>query len=434
MNPSDNVRLTDVAPGSPMHELFKRYWIPAGLSSDLSENDSDPVRVRLLGQNYVAFRNTAGEVGILDELCPHRRASLMLGQVRNGGIECIYHGWCFSVDGSILEMPNCADDHLKQRYGATSYPVVEAGGLIWVYLGDKAHMPAFVRHEWMNVPNSNRHPRIIASRSNFVQVMEGLLDTTHATNLHQDTLPKADGTVRYVNNTVRPKERFMGAVAAKEVPRVEVQEGEFGLHAAALRRVELQGQDRLDVRITAFVAPYSIFIANGKVVLMAIPVDTETTYLYDIYWDLERPFAEEPYRSDIERGTGTQDAIADRWGFSRKTLGHADMMGAHNRWGQDRELMRSGQSYSGLNAFSMEDAACTSSMGVVSDRNEMLVPADVAIVRMRRYLLQAADKVASGGEPPKFSDPEQAASVAAVYALTGPDDDWRTLISVAETA
>ncbi|HMN80758.1 MAG TPA: Rieske 2Fe-2S domain-containing protein [Burkholderiaceae bacterium] len=434
MNATENVRLTGVTPGSPMSELFKRYWIPAGLSSDLPDNDGDPIRVRLLGEDFVAFRNSEGEVGILDELCPHRRASLMLGQVRQGGIECIYHGWRFATDGSILEMPNCSDSALRKRYGAKSYPVVEAGGLMWVYLGDRKRMPAFVRHEWMTVPDKNRHPRIIASRSNFVQVMEGLLDTTHATILHQDTLPKADGTVRYVNNTVRPKERFIGAVAAKDVPRVEVQETDYGLHAAALRRVDIQGQPRLDIRITAFVAPFTIFIANGKVVLMAVPVDTETTYLYDIYWDLKRPFAEEPYRSDIERGTGTQDEIADRWGFSRKTFGHPDMMSARNRWGQNRSVMRNGESYSGLAPFSMEDAACTSSMGPVSDRDEMLVPADLAIVRMRRYMLKAADAVASGGDPPGFSDPAFAATVGAIYATSEPDTEWKSLLPESQAA
>ncbi|WP_077002800.1 Rieske 2Fe-2S domain-containing protein [Variovorax sp. KK3] len=433
MNPRDNERLTDVSPGTPMHALCSRYWLPAGLASDLPEPDGAPIRVRLLGRNLVAFRDSDGQVGMLDELCPHRRASLMLGQVRRGTIECIYHGWRFSVDGSIVEMPNCDDERLKQRYRANAYPVKEAGGFLWVYLGPKDAMPEFPMHEWMALPERNRHPRIIASRSNFVQVMEGLLDTTHLGVLHQDSLPRADGTVKVVNNTTRPASRFTAVSNSAKVPVVEVEERSFGIYAAAIREGMADGEAVRDVRITAYVAPFTIYVANGHVTLMIVPVDTETTHLYIVYWDPEKPFAEEPYRSDIERGTGTLPEVAERWGFSRETLGAPGTMSMANHWGQDRARMASGESFSGLELFAMEDAACTSSMGTVSDRQEMLVPADLAIVRMRRFLLAAADAVARGEAPPAFADAEAARHVGAVHTQIAPGEDWREAVAATAT-
>jgi nitrite reductase/ring-hydroxylating ferredoxin subunit len=429
MNAEDNRRLTEVEPGSPMHALCSRYWLPASLSSDLPQPDSDPVRVRLLGRDLVAFRDSEGEVGILDELCPHRRASLMLAQVRRGSIECIYHGWRFAVDGRIVEMPNCDDPGLMRRYRARAYPVREAGGLLWVYLGPPEQQPEFPMHRWMEVPEGHRHPRIVATRSNFVQVMEGLLDTTHLAVLHQDSLPGPDGKVRVVNETTRPAARFANMVTARKVPKVEVQETGFGLYAAALREVLIDGVPRQDVRITAFVAPFTIYVANGNVTLLIVPVDTQTTHNYIIYWDPEKPFASEPWRGDIERGTGTSPEIAAAMGITRETLGRPGGADRSNNWKQDRAAMRRGETFSGLPLFAMEDAACTSSMGPVSDRQESLVPADLAIVRMRRFLLQAADRTAAGDPPPGFADRESESRVGAILADLAPGERWQDLLA-----
>jgi len=356
----------------------------------------------------------------------------MLGQVRNGTIECIYHGWRFRVDGSIAAMPNSDEEALLKRYRAKSYPVREAGGVLWVYLGSPEMEPEFPRQQWMDVPQSNRHPRIIASRSNFVQVMEGLLDTTHLAVLHQDWLPKADGSVKVVNNVVRPAARFAAVATSKKTPAVEIEDTSFGIYSAALREAMLDGEAVIDVRITAYVAPFTVMVANGNVTLHIVPVDTETTYLYVIYWDPEKPMSEEPYRSEVERGTGTVAEVAARWGFSRETLGQPGTMGIENRWGQNRGAMERGESFSGLEAFAMEDAACTSSMGAVSDRQEMLVPADLAIVRMRRFLLRAADSLRGGSTPPGFPSLEAAYKVRAVHDVIGVNDDWRSLVGMAE--
>ena len=165
MNKEDNDTLCRVGKGTPMGELLRRYWLPAALSADLPEPDGDPIRVRLVGQDFVAFRDSDGRVGILDEHCPHRRASLVLGRVGHGGIECLYHGWRFSVEGRILQMPNCDDEKVQARYRATAYPAREAGGLVWVYLGPPDAQPEFPLHPWMEASEAHRYTRIIASNA-----------------------------------------------------------------------------------------------------------------------------------------------------------------------------------------------------------------------------------------------------------------------------
>jgi phthalate 4,5-dioxygenase len=436
MKREDNEALTRVEPGSPMSRLCKHYWMPACLASDLVQG-GDPFRVRLLGQDYVGFRDAAGQVGILDELCPHRRASLMLGRVRENTIECIYHGWQFSTSGAIEVMPNCQDEGIRERYRATAYPVHEAGGMVWVYLGDldaEGRPPAFPLHRWMSAPANHKHPRIVASRSNFVQVMEGLLDSSHLAVLHQDSLPRPDGSVKVVNETMRPASRFTGVMSAK-APKLEIEDTSFGVYAAALREIVTQdGRSQLDVRVTAYVAPFTVYVANGNVTLMCVPVDTETTYLYIIYWDPDRPFAEPPYSDDIEEGTGTRPDVAARFGFTRESLGQPGTASRANNWMQDRAAMRRGETFSGLPPFSMEDIACTTSMGAVSDRQEMLVPADLAIVRMRRYLLNAARDVAAGGDAPHFADAQLAGRVGAIFAQMNPGERWQDLLPSAEAA
>jgi hypothetical protein len=195
-----------------------------------------------------------------------------------------------------------------------------------------------------------------------------------------------------------------------------------------------EGHEQLDVRVTAYVAPFTVYVANGNVTLMCVPVDTQTTYLYIIYWDPERPFGQPPYSDDIEEGTGTRPDIAAKYGFTRETLGTSGTASRANNWMQDREAMRHGETFSGLPPFSMEDIACTTSMGPVSDRQEMLVPADLAIVRMRRYLLQAVRSVADGGTHPHFEDAELAKRVGAIFANLPKDGRWQDLLPTKDAA
>ncbi|QHE85503.1 Rieske 2Fe-2S domain-containing protein [Hydrogenophaga sp. BPS33] len=427
MNHEDNEALCRVGKGTPMGELLRRYWLPAGLSSDLPSPDSDPVRVRLLNQDLVAFRDSEGKVGILDELCPHRRASLVLGRVEQGGIQCIYHGWRFDVRGQILEMPNCDDEAVRSRYKATAYPVREAGGVIWTYLGEPEQCPVFPEHPWMAIPESHRYNRVMASHSNFVQVLEGLLDSSHLGVLHQDALPKPDGSNQFAHFG---KTESFQSMTTSRAPRIEVEETDFGMYYAALRGGVHEGEPVLETRVTAFVAPFTVYVPfdTGRVALMVVPVDDEHTHFYNIQWDESRPLGEEPHRSAIDHAGGTRPDVAQWWGFSREAHGRPGTACRENNWLQDRVAMRQGKSFSGLPVFYAEDTAMTSSMGPISDRDEMLVPADVAIVRMRRLLLAAARRVQAGERPPAYADGQVAGDVVPIATRIRADGDWRELV------
>ena len=162
----ENELLTRVGPGTPMGETMRRYWMPALLSWELPGPDCDPVRLRLLGEDLVAFRDSAGRIGVVDEACPHRLASLWLGRNEEGGLRCVYHGWKFTVDGTCVDLPSePPDSAFKSRIRARHYPVAEAGGVIWAYLGpDPA--PAPPAYEWMTVPpeNTYRSKRVLEDR------------------------------------------------------------------------------------------------------------------------------------------------------------------------------------------------------------------------------------------------------------------------------
>src|SRR6266508_6961548 len=152
----DNELLTQVGPGTPMGELMRQYWFPALLSEELAGPDCAPVRVRLLGENLIAFRDTQGQVGLLADHCSHRGASLFFGRNEEGGLRCVYHGWKFDVTGACVDMPNePAECSFKHKIRQTAYPTREAGGVIWAYMGPQAKMPALPQLEWTLVPQNH---------------------------------------------------------------------------------------------------------------------------------------------------------------------------------------------------------------------------------------------------------------------------------------
>ena len=173
----DNERLTRVGPGTPMGELMRRYWVPATLSHQIAAPDSPPVRVKLLGERLVAFRDTQGRVGLLGEQCPHRTASLFFGRNEECGLRCVYHGWKFDVEGNCVDLPSEPRDYnLQSRVKATAYPCVERGGVVWAYMGPPEHKPEFPELEWTRVPDDQRHLTRHIQECNWLQGLEGGFD------------------------------------------------------------------------------------------------------------------------------------------------------------------------------------------------------------------------------------------------------------------
>ena len=190
----ENELMCRVGAGTPMGEAMRRFWVPACLSAELPEPDVDPIRVELLGDTFVAFRDSKGTVGLLDEYCCHRGASLTIGRVENCGVRCLYHGWLFGADGSVLETPNVADPHFKERFKAKAYPVREAGGFVWTYLGAADKAPPFPDFAWLESEPETRLATLQVNGCNYVQMLEGLLDSSHLTLLHSTSLKRAAGS------------------------------------------------------------------------------------------------------------------------------------------------------------------------------------------------------------------------------------------------
>src|SRR5476649_2036995 len=185
LSQADSDRLTRVGPGTPMGTLFRRYWLPALLSEEVPEPDGAPVRVRLLGEDLVAFRDTAGKVGLVDAFCPHRRAPIFFGRNEERGIRCVYHGWKFNRDGTCDDMPSEPPDSLfKTKVRIAAYPTHEAGGFVWTYMGPLALQPPPPDYEFLRAPETHRYPSKTLEECNWLQALEGGVDSSHATIMH----------------------------------------------------------------------------------------------------------------------------------------------------------------------------------------------------------------------------------------------------------
>lgn len=401
--------LTDVSPGTPMHEAISRYWLPACLSRDMPDPDSDPVRVRMLGRDFVAFRDSSGKVGILNEHCCHRSASLCLARVEEGGIRCLYHGWKYDTEGNVLDMPNVRDERVKARIKQPSYPVREAGGIVWTYIGPRELEPPFQHLPLFDVPESQRFVEIAVASSNYTRALEGVLDSSHTGVLHSDSVNKVRagaGPAPVLGGNTRASH---GAQIGMDLaPTIETQDTDFGFRYAALRRIaNEQGEPVLQARITSFAFPSFVYTPPGNVMLFALPVDTERTHFFMCYWDPSREIGVGEAVQELRAYYGIDDAGMTYWGLGRATHDGEDRPSRLNHFKQDRQAMREGRTFSGLHRFIPEDFIVAESMGPIANRpKENLVPADIAIARMRRLMVENALAVRDGQEP-KGLNPKQ---------------------------
>lgn len=396
----------------PMGQAMRHFWLPALLSSELPEPDCDPVHVELLGENFVAFRDSEGKVGILDEYCCHRGASLTIGRSENCGLRCIYHGWLFAADGTVLETPNIADPRFKTRFKAKAFPVREAGGVIWTYLGDPADMPEFYDYPFLDAPASKVLPTVQIIGCNYIQVLEGLLDSSHLSLLHISQFARAElPDIKFVQNT--------GHMQHDPAPRIEAQETSFGLHYGAVRVFG----DKAETNVTAFISPF--FILNPNDIYMAIvPMTDEKCAFYSIWYDGVRDYGEEPLRSEQMRTVGLD--TLEEFGMTRGTFDKGNHPSRANGFKQSRTMMHEGH-HSGIHGFVQEDAVVCVSGGGLRDREyEHLGTADAAIALMYRVLLKSARQVAAGGKPVAYNSSVADLRGARVTLPVGAD--WRTAV------
>ncbi len=380
----ENERITQVGPGTPMGELMRRYWTPALLSWEVPEPDCPPVRVRLLSEDLVAFRDTNGKIGLLDAHCAHRRANLFFGRNEECGLRCVYHGWKYDADGNCVDMPSEPEEsNFKHKVHLTAYPTVEMGGVIWAYMGPPDKRPAEPKFGWTQAPETHRSVTKVQQECNWLQGLEGGIDTVHSSYLHL----KFAGTASEVRDRARARS---GAV------RVEVKPTDYGYTYGGIR---VLNEEENYVRAYHYVMPYhqmrsNQFTRQGTKVAghIWVPVDDENTMV----WNWLHSFGEEPLTEEelLQRGTGNEI------GRDVDPTTFRSYQNKDNDYLIDREMQKN-ETFTGITGQNTQDRAVQDSMGPICDRTrEHLGTTDGAIVAARRMLLQAMETVEDGGDPP----------------------------------
>jgi phthalate 4,5-dioxygenase len=417
LTPEENALLCRIGPGTHMGAMMRRYWLPALLSTDL-EPDGDPKRVRLLGEDLVAFRDGQGRIGLLDELCPHRRASLALGRNENGYIECLYHGWRIDCTGRVIDTPvEPEESTFKHRVRATAYQTCEAGGVVWAYLGPAGRTPPPPTFHFTQVEPE----RVVAFRSlnsaNWAQGVEGVIDSAHSNFLHKNGIRPSKDVV----TTIRG-ESFARRPSDDPRPRMEVEDTPYGFRYAAIRKPIVDADSKKYVRISHFIAPsFVMFPApQGWVWMQAFtPVDDE----HAIFWN----FQVHATPLSAEQRSGVLERMRMRPGIDLD----AQFRPAGNRsnmWLQDRAAMRRGESHTGLSSVGREDFAVQESMGPILDRSkEHLGVSDTAVIRFRRLMLDAVRRVEAGETPPGLAEPADLGSMRSEEEILPIDADWHAI-------
>ncbi|MGA2395334.1 MAG: Rieske 2Fe-2S domain-containing protein [Candidatus Lustribacter sp.] len=379
----DNELLVRVGPGTAMGEFFRRFWTPVMLAEELGGPDSAPVRVNVLGEKFVAFRDTAGTIGLLDAYCPHRRANMFWGRNEEAGLRCVYHGWKFDVDGRCTDLPNCPEGvTLKDRVRTRAFPTLERGGLIWAYFGPPDRKPEFPNYEGFHAPPSHRYIRKMISRGNYLQLMEGDVDSSHVGFLH-----------RHIDDKLPPGSRVNPNTFRDSMPRWFTQETNYGLMLSAQRNA---GPDHFQWRVNQFLMPSITLIASqpGMAILhqVRVPIDDETTLHFRCYINPDRPLTADEL-AVYNAGWLVPDTDPETF----QTIENVD-----NDYLIDRDVQRT-STYTGIKSVVAQDLAVTQDQdGLIADRSrEYLVSSDRAIIVLRQRLLAAAKALQRGIEPPE---------------------------------
>ncbi len=415
LSKEENEIIGHVGPGTPTGELMRQYWLPALLSSELSEPDGRPMRLRLLSEDLVAFRASSGAVGIMRHNCPHRGASLFFGRNEEDGLRCVYHGWKFDIAGKCVDMPNePAESNFKDKVRAVAYPTAEKGGIVWVYMGTRQSPPSMPDLEPLSSPVCQANA--IFRDCNWLQALEGDIDTSHLGLLHlgavqpEQTKP---GTFDYY--TVKDR-----------APRYHVVDTDFGTMYGAYRPAE---EDSDYWRIACFLFPFYVMIPTGvmglRVAVRAwVPIDDAHT----MYWSMSATVG----RAGLSGGARTvQGGQMQREGESIYLPNTTDWLG---RWRMKQNLSndflidrdeQKATSYTGIRGIFQQDAAVTESMGPLMDRaNEHLGTADVMIIRTRQRILNAVTALRDHDTPPPGVDDPQVYAVRSGSVFLPKGADW----------
>jgi phenylpropionate dioxygenase-like ring-hydroxylating dioxygenase large terminal subunit len=375
-----------------MGDLFRRYWLPALHASELPAPDSPPVRVKLLSENLIAFRDTLGRLGLIDEFCAHRGVSLWFGRNEECGLRCPYHGWKYDVSGQCVDLPSEGDSGpMRQRIKLKSYPCIEAGGVIWTYMGPPELKPAPPAFEWVSVAPERRFVSKRLQECNYLQALEGGIDSSHVSFLHSGALKSDPLFVGSKGNVYNERDRM---------PQFDVVEFEGGLLIGARRNAE---NNRYYWRITPWILPtHTIIPPRADHPLGAhvwVPIDDQNNWAWSINFHPARALTADE-RAAMTSGQGIHNKYVPGT--------FVPLANKTNDYLMDRAAQKAGKHFSGVEGIAMQDASLQESMGPIQDRTrENLCPTDRGIVMTRRMLLQAAESNRRGGRLPALDPAEQ---------------------------
>ncbi len=413
-----NDLVTQTGPGTAMGQLFRAYWIPALLAWELPEPDCPPVRVRLLSEKLIAFRDTEGRLGLIDEFCAHRRVSLWFGRNEENGLRCPYHGWKYDVTGQCVDIPSEPPGSTHcERIRMTNYPLVERGGILWTYMGPPDRKPQLPEWEFALVPEGNRFVTKRWQECNWLQALEGGIDSSHVSFLHRGDL-ETDPVFKGSKGNKYNLDDLM--------PVFDVVESPGGLYIGARRNAE---GGNYYWRITQWVMPSFTMIppraehpVHGH---FFIPMDDENCWTWSFDYRVKAPLEPELVQA-MREGKGIH-AVVDPKTF--RPLANKD-----NDYLIDRSLQKVGRTYGGVEGFAMQDASIQESMGPIIDRSkENLVGTDKGIVMARRRLMRAAKALLEQGTAPPGVDPAHQRVRSAAVVLR-PDQPFATSVADALAA
>jgi phenylpropionate dioxygenase-like ring-hydroxylating dioxygenase large terminal subunit len=416
----ENIRITRVSHGTPAGEMMRRYWQPACLSSELPEPDGAPLRVRLLGEDLIAFRDSEGKVGLVDAFCPHRRAPLFFGRNEECGLRCVYHGWKFDRHGDCVDMPSePAGTTLQAKVKLLAYPTIEKGGVVWTYMGRAEKCPPEPDYEWTRAPATHRFVSKTFENCNWLQGLEGGLDTAHSSFAHNN----------HMRNLAGPRQR-------DRRPKIDVERTGYGYYYVSTRDMGAEGNY---VRVYQYMMPAQQMRASsvgwfgGKNELPRVdghiwaPIDDVTTHVYNWICAYDETVLLTPEwieKRESSMGRGTGDLIPGTFRLKRNQS---------NDYWIDRDLQKR-EVYTGIAGINTQDFALQEGMGAICDRSkEFIGTSDKAVVALRRLLMEAIDVCEKGGAL-RGLDPNSYRDVRPFDNVVPPGTDWRTAFEKELTA
>ena len=401
-----NDLITQTGPGTPMGEVFRCYWHPALLAEELPGPDCEPVRIELLSEKLIAFRDTEGRLGLMDELCAHRRTSLWFARNEENGLRCPYHGWKYDVTGQCVEVPSEEPDYCK-NIRLKAYSLVEKGGILWAFMGSPEKKPPLPEWEFINVKPARRYTTKRLQACNWLQAMEGGIDSSHVSFLHSksletDPLFKGAGGNKYNLGDMKPV--------------FEVSDTEGGLLIGARRNAE---DNQYYWRITPWIMPsFTMVPPRGDHPVHGhfwIPINDNSCWTWSFDYKSQRDF------TAIELA-----AMADGQGVHCKYVPgtYLPLANKSNDYLMNRNAQKAGLTYSGIESIAIQDAAMQESMGPICDRsNEKLAPTDKGIMMARRKIFKAIKNLQKNGEIPPGVDPAHP-NIRSAAVLLPQDHDY----------